>query len=318
MIKQIFFLIFLMLFSCSREQTKEATENSFLPLNHQEPYTAGTTYFGFNNYIEYKAGNLPIIIVAPHGGSITPFDIPDRTYGTMTVDSNTEQLSVLIADSIKARFGKYPHLIICRLKRTKLDANRDVDEAAQGNAIASHSWEEFHHYIEVAKTKITQDYGNGLYLDIHGHGINPDGFYDLRIWLGYLLTSEELDLPDNILNSDNYKNKSSIKMLAETSNSEFIALIRGPLSFGSLIENAGYASVPSNINPSPQGSRFFSGGYNTWRHGSKNSGAIDAIQLELPKIGIRNNQAEWSAFSGKLTGVLNQYFQEHYKINLSQ
>ncbi|NQW35699.1 MAG: hypothetical protein HQ471_01715 [Flavobacteriales bacterium] len=317
MIKQIFFLIFIIVLSCSKEQPKEVG-SSFLPLNHQEPYTAGKTYYGFNNYIEYIAGNLPIIIVAPHGGSITPSDIPDRTFGTIALDTNTAQLSMVIADSIKARFGKFPHLIICRLKRTKLDANRNIDEAAQGNAIASHSWEEFHHYIEAAKTKITQDYGNGLYLDIHGHGINPDGFYDLRIWLGYLLTGEELDLPDNILNSDNYKNKSSIKMLAETSRSDFFELIRGSSSFGSLLENSGYASVPSNISQSPQGSRFFSGGYNTLRHGSKNSGLIDAIQLELPKTGIRNNQAEWSAFSGKLTDVLNQYFEEHYEINLSQ
>src|SRR5687767_11336325 len=33
---------------------------------------AGTTYFGRNSYVEYIAGNIPLIISAPHGGVETP------------------------------------------------------------------------------------------------------------------------------------------------------------------------------------------------------------------------------------------------------
>jgi lauroyl/myristoyl acyltransferase len=33
---------------------------------HSQAYQAGITYLGTQNYIEFRAGNLPIIITAPH------------------------------------------------------------------------------------------------------------------------------------------------------------------------------------------------------------------------------------------------------------
>ena len=43
-------------------------------------------------------------------------------------------------------------------------------------------------YIEKAREDIITKFGTGVLFDIHGHGINPDGFNDLRTWIGYLLT----------------------------------------------------------------------------------------------------------------------------------
>ena len=45
------------------------------------PYVAGQSYTGRNGYIEYIAGNAPVIYTAPHGGNLTPSEIPDRTAG---------------------------------------------------------------------------------------------------------------------------------------------------------------------------------------------------------------------------------------------
>ena len=42
-------------------------------------YKAGQSYFGRNGYVEYIAGNTPVILSAPHGGALTPTTIPDRT-----------------------------------------------------------------------------------------------------------------------------------------------------------------------------------------------------------------------------------------------
>ncbi len=312
---RLFLLFCFVIFSCTEDNGNEETWPS---LDYQEPYIAGETYFGLNEYIEYQAGDLPIILAAPHGGALTPSDIPNRSYGTQSTDTNTEQLSRVIADTVEARFGKRPHVVICRLKRTKLDANRDSIEAAQDNEYALRAWQEFHHYIASAKEKITRDYGSGLYLDIHGHGANPDGFYDLRIWLGYLLSGNELDKSDSELNSDFYKNKSSIRHLAETTNESFIELLRGSNSFGTLLGNSGYESVPSLTSPGPQGSRFFSGGYNTRRHGSVEGGTISAIQLEMQKPGIRDNKTQLSVFAQEITTVLEQYFKIHYNKSLIQ
>lgn len=39
-------------------------------LPQQSRFIPGTTYLGRNNYIEYIAGNAPVILTAPHGGVV--------------------------------------------------------------------------------------------------------------------------------------------------------------------------------------------------------------------------------------------------------
>ena len=59
----------------------------------------------------------------------------------------------------------FPHVIICHLSRKKLDANRDISEAAEGNEHSELAWNEFHMFIDIAISSIE---GRGLYIDIHG------------------------------------------------------------------------------------------------------------------------------------------------------
>ena len=291
---------------------KDTVEVEVFPeLGHDGPYQSGKVYFGREKYIEYYAGNLPIILSAPHGGQLTPDEISDRTYGTFVTDLNTYELTKTIMDSMIVRFGGYPHVILCKLKRTKLDANRDSIEAAQENKYALRAWQEYHHYIEVAKNKITNDQGSGLFLDIHGHGKNPDGFYDLRTWLGYLISSEELDQSDGVLNTNSYQSKSSISAWVDSSSYSFIEVLRGKVSFGSILDSLGYKSLPSINDLSPDGMRYFSGGYNTARHGSRSGGVISSIQIELPKPGIRDNQSTWSSYSKALNSTISEYYKVH-------
>ena len=107
------------------------------------PYTPGQSYFGRNNYIEYVAGNAPVIYSAPHGGALTPSEIPDRTASncggsaTTTTDLNTAELVRAMQARHFARFGTWPHIIINHLARRKLDANRTAEEAACGDAEAT-------------------------------------------------------------------------------------------------------------------------------------------------------------------------------------
>ena len=296
---------------------KDTVEVEVFPeLGHDGPYQSGKVYFGRENYIEYHAGNLPIILSAPHGGQLTPDEISDRTYGTFVTDLNTYELTKTIMDSMIVRFGGYPHVILCKLKRTKLDANRDSIEAAQENKYALRAWQEYHHYIEVAKKKITNDQGSGLFLDIHGHGINPDGFYDLRTWLGYLISSEELDQSNGVLNTNSYQSKSSISAWVDSSSYSFIEVLRGKVSFGSILDSLGYKSLPSINDLSPDGMRYFSGGYNTARHGSRSGGVISSIQIELPKPGIRDNQSTWSSYSKALNSTISEYYNIHLNRNI--
>tara|TARA_B110000438_G_scaffold269074_1_gene285165 strand:+ start:1600 stop:2610 length:1011 start_codon:yes stop_codon:yes gene_type:complete len=325
-INTLIYLLFFLFIGC--EDSKESKEievitpvdttkeEVFPELGYDGPYQSGNAYYGRESYIEYHAGNLPIILSAPHGGRLTPDEINDRTYGTLVTDDNTYELTKTIMDSMVVRFGGYPHVILCKLKRTKLDANRDSTEAAQENRYALRAWQEYHHYIEVAKEKIVNDQGSGLFFDIHGHGKNPDGFYDLRTWLGYLISSDELDQSDETLNTNSYQSKSSISSWVDSSSYTFIDVLRGSVSFGSILDSLGYKSLPSVNDPSPSGMRYFSGGYNTARHGSRNGGVISAIQIELPKPGIRENQSTWSNYSKSINSAINEYYTVHLNRNI--
>ena len=251
-LKYLYLFVIAWLISCEDSNQDKVEEKAVVPkdtiekevfpaLGHDAPYITDSTYFGRNNYVEYIAGNIPIILSAPHGGALTPDEIPDRTYGTTVTDANTYQLTKVIMDSMVIRYGGRPHVILCRLKRTKLDANRDSIEAAQNNRFALRAFNEFHFYIDQAKKKIERDFGSGLFFDMHGHGANPDGFYDLRTWLGYLIKGDELDLSDDELKSNVDPSMSSIRALIDSSEFEFVELLRGSSSFGTMLTNLGFS-----------------------------------------------------------------------------
>ena len=286
-------------------------QDTFPDLGHDGPYFEDSIYFGRENYIEYHSGTIPIIFSAPHGGWVEPDEIPNRTEGTTVTDNNTYQLTKVIMDTLASRFGGKPHVILCLLERLKLDANQDINDASEGNIYAERAWREYHHYIDVAKELVAMNYGSGILFDIHGHGENPDGFYDLRTWLGYLIKGNDLDLPDEDLNSDEFKNQSSIRILADTSSFSFINILRGETSFGTLMDSLGYACVPSVNDPGPAGSRYFSGGYTLYRHGSSDGSAISAIQVELPQPGIRDTGENWSRYASAFAKVIDAYYKFH-------
>ena len=263
---------------------------------------------GRNAYIEYLAGNLPVIITAPHGGSLRPTEIPDRTVGTTARDTNTEELVRTLRQAFLDRTGGYPHLVINRLHRIKLDANREIVEAAQGDANAERAWFEFHAFIETAKLAAA-DAGlddAALYLDLHGHG-HPIP----RIEIGYLLGSADLALPDAALGQSAVIARSSIRALAQNSGPRFIELIRGATSLGGMLELSGYPAVPSATQASPGNDPYFTGGYNTERHGSRDGGTVNGVQLELNFDGIRDTEADREQFADSLAAVVDRYFQQH-------
>lgn len=267
-------------------------------------YLPGTKYTGRNGYVEYLPGELPVILSAPHGGDLEPDEIPDRSYGVVAADRNTAELTRAVADALEARTGARPHVIINRLHRSKLDANREIEEAAQGSPFAALAWAEYHDFIEEARTLVETSWGAGLFFDMHGHG-HPIQ----RLELGYLLSASELALPDSSLNA--LADESSVRSLAASVTLPFSDLIRGPLSLGTLLSSAGVRAVPSTAEPSPGADPYFSGGYNTRRHGSLNGGDIDGIQIEHHYDGIRDTDTNRRAYAEVLASVIVVYLAEH-------
>ena len=166
--------------------------------------------WGTNGYIEYRPGNGPIVLSAPHGGDLEPDTIPDRTNGTTVEDSYTREVGIMVQDYFHETAR--PHLIICHLARTKLDANREISEAAQGNPEAELAWHEYHAFIEKARQAVVDAYGRGLYVDIHGQS-HPENWTEC----GMLLSGNNLTrYSDEDLSDPAVYNRTSLRHLIAT------------------------------------------------------------------------------------------------------
>ena len=182
------------------------------------------------------------------------------------------------------------------LHRSKLDANRDIHEAAMGNPDAEKAWADFHGFVEEAQSQVAD--GQGLVLDIHGHAHENDW-----IELGYLYSTSELDGEEELDPVD-----SSINHLSGTVSVEFEELLRGASSFGGLLEQLEYYVVPGPEHPGPDGDSYFSGGYITQRHGSRDGGTVDAIQIESPRF-LRDEETS-PEYAVNLAAVIRDYMDE--------
>ena len=290
-------------------------------------YSPGVSYFGRNNYIEYIAGNTPIILSAPHGGALTPSSIPDRVQSscgvtpTTVTDANTAELVRAMQQRFFAKFGTYPHVIISNLSRRKLDPNRVQPEAACGNPDATTALNEWHGFIDIAKRAVLATSGKGWYMDMHGHGHTIP-----RLELGYLLADADLNLSDAALDAAlSYENTASIRTLSQFSPLSFAALLRGPNSLGTLYATNGFPSIPSATDPRPNGTDYFNGGDNTVRHscgagatslGGATGGNICGVQIEANFTGVRDNAASRNRFADATAVVLEEYLRTHWGLRL--
>ena len=309
--------------SVSRITAPVAATRSITP----GPYSPGESYFGANNYVEYIAGDAPVIFTAPHGGTLLPATIPDRVAAncggaaTTVTDSKTEELVRAMQQRFFARFGKYPHVIIVHLARKKLDANRDPLEAACGNADAEAAYSEWHEFIDSAKSAVLAASGKGWYMDMHGHGHAIQ-----RLEIGWLLSASQLGLPDATLDADvGYRELSSFRTIAEADSLPFSELLRGASSLGTLYADNAFPSVPSAYDPEPAGAPYFSGGFNTRRHscgseasplGGVTGGNICGVQIETNFTGVRDAAASRDRFGDVTAVVLEQYLQRRWGLVL--
>lgn len=274
------------------------------------PFTPGQSYFGRNQYVEYIAGNSPVIFAAPHGGTLMPDEIEARTCGTTVRDSNTEELARTLRDTFFASTGKYPHIVINRLSRSRFDANRDQAEATCGNAVAAVAWEEWHAILDIAKAAVIASSGRGWFVDLHGHGHTIP-----RLELGYLLTNADLDLADTQLEAR--VEASSIRSLSEDdTTTSFAQLLRGPHSLGAMFAAEGFRSIPSPADPSPSGADYFDGGYNTERHGCAAGGKICGVQIEANFTGVRDTEANRARFAEAIVRVTRTFLAARWGLTI--
>lgn len=291
--------------------------------------------FGTNDYVSYVPGSLPIVLTVPHGGSMTPAGIPDRTAGcgspctfigcaaadpvacpvSTLKDLKTSEFAAALSTHLATLTGGTPHVVENHLHRSKLDANRDVDEAAQGNIDAETAYMEYFDFVRTSTTALQSDCGVGVVFDIHGHA-HPEQLVEL----GYLVSGSTLGKTTAELNAIDTSTTSMASLLDQpitAAGSTLTQVLRGSAALGTLLEEQGVDSVPSRGITHPTGS-YFSGGYTTRIIGTDmdgDAGGVDAIQIEMPSD-LRADDTFDEAAS-KLAAAIVDFFRVMYAIDLT-
>jgi len=281
--------------------------------------------------MEYTPGTTNLIISVPHDGFLHPASIPDRVDGcrealgglchfpwtpdcpskgpstdewycraTTYSDTFTQEMGRGLVEEFTRLTGTRPYLVVNNLHRSKMDANRDINRAAHGNTDAEDAYNDFHQFIEQAEAALG---GPGLLIDLHGH-THPHE----KVEIGYNYQ------PKDINKGDFTVDVSSMNALMVRTGMSPPELLAGDHSLGAMFEKEGYKTIPSPRQPVPGEDKYFRGGYTTRKHGSKDGGVVDALQIEVP-VGIREGpQQGKDDFTKSLAKVIAEFHKHHYSV----
>ncbi len=138
--------------------------------------------------VSVEAGELPIVISAPHGGRQRIKGVPDRTgspaaegkpkySGFQTaLDAGTDALARAVADEIARSLGKRPYLVVSNTTRKQFDANRPEVIAVESEG-ARPAYLAYHEALTRFRGEILSRFGAGLLIDLHGQGSTKDAIY---------------------------------------------------------------------------------------------------------------------------------------------
>lgn len=191
-------------------------------------------------------------------------------------------------------------MVYNRLKRSKLDTNREINQATFNVPDAKKAYHNYTNFINKALSAIP---GRGLLLDIHGHGHKIQ-----RTELGYLIYGSRLNSGYFDLNDSSIRSLGDV--ICGNDNACFKNLIRGNRSLGHFMNQEGLSAVPSPQEPGPLTGAYFSGGFTVKEYGSKDEGVIDAIQMEFPRE--LRKKAAWENSRQKVATAILEFFRLNY------
>lgn len=288
----------------------------FVAKSFAQPFEAGKSYFDEEKWTEFIAGDIPLVLSVPHGGTNLLPDVPLRSCkGAVTVtDTRTIELAREIQKAFKSKYGANPYIVICHLSRKNVDQNREMETATCGNALMEKPWKQFHDYIDTALAMSVNKYGSAMYIDLHGHG-HPNQ----RLELGYGINGNELpDLSSNKDLSELAKRSSVNNLLKLNPKTDFKELMIGKNAFGTLISKEGTPAIPSKQTPElEEGEKYFNGGYNTRRYTSEQYPNVFGWQIESNYKGVRD-PAGRPVFAAAFADVIMKYFKENTTIKISE
>jgi hypothetical protein len=207
--------------------------------------------------ITNEQGELPVIISAPHGGTMEIPGVPARTglgekHFTTVRDTDTDLLAKDISRRLEKQLGAKPYLVVAHFSRRYLDANRPASEAYESEA-AKPVYGAYELALSDDQKAILKKWGCGILVDIHGQGRKPDIVYRGT---------------DNLMSVKHWLSKFGESTLT------------GATGVLGLLDVSGIHLFPSTDSKEKELSSL-DGGYTVQHFGSANGGSFDAIQLEF-------------------------------------
>ncbi|MFX1302371.1 MAG: hypothetical protein ACFFBV_01745 [Promethearchaeota archaeon] len=144
-------------------------------------------------YLEFEKGTLPLIVSVPHGGLLECEMIPERSTGVLGIDRGTVEFAKNLIELIIMKFKKKksklksPSYIFSKIRRSKVDLNRDENEAYyKASDIAREIYHFYHNTIQKLINYNLENFDCSLLIDIHGFEKDdrPPGFRDVELILG--------------------------------------------------------------------------------------------------------------------------------------
>ncbi len=201
-----------------------------------------------------RAGNLPILLTAPHGGDQGIRDVPQRRHGKTGTDTRTLEMAEAVSAHLARTLGAPPYLVAARFSRKYIDANRAENEAIESPQ-AKAAYDAYHAQIRQFVEEIRTRFPKGAVLiDVHGQDEDP-----LVLHRGT-------------------RNGRTVAALLEKHGPEALT---GPKSIFGVLEAKGYRVFPPAGAPigNPQEDRRYNGGHTVFTY--RSPAGLDAIQLEL-------------------------------------
>ena len=226
-----------------------------------------------DQFLLVRAGTLPVVVSAPHGGKLPLPGVADRkgdgVEQFVTVrDVNTDQLAERFAAACEKTSGGRPFLVVARFTRKHVDANRPADGAYEGRQ-AKPYYDAYHAALKAHCLAVRKGWGRGLVIDCHAQGLKAD-----TIFRGTA-------------------RRTSVALLRERFGWPAVA---GPDSLLGGLAAKGHAVFPPVAGPEDAAENpRYGGGFITRTYGAAGDTGLDAVQLEFGGDYTRANKLDATA-----------------------
>jgi N-formylglutamate amidohydrolase len=203
------------------------------------------------DFLVVHAGDIPVILTAPHGGEAMAA-LPRRRGGVQLRDAHTLELTLAVAARLQQALGAAPYVVAAKFNRRVIDANRAAAEAFE-DAGAQPLYAAYHAAIARFVAEARQRFPDGaLLLDVHGQSSDAAAVFR------------------------GTQNGTTVRRLLVRAGE---AALSGPESVLGALAAKGYTVNPDARSMTPE-ARAYLGGFTVQTY-SREPDGIDAIQLEL-------------------------------------